>query len=796
MMTKKNLLILERSAGNLELNKETSGEYVLEGIFGEIDVKNKNNRIYTESEYVPQIKALQDKIKSSKLLGELDHPANFDISLKNVSHIIEELTYDEKSKQVRGRIRLLDTEAGKQAKALVDAGVPLQISSRAAGAVESNGKVKIKQLFTYDLVADPGFANAELTRVNESLGFSEDGDIQIYEMNSTEELLIEDNIENKTNKTMLNEENSKVVSVDDFNKYSKYLSEEIKSLKEAISSLNEKSEEEKEVKEVVETNDYSEQIEKIKEYTSYLAETLDTSISYAEHMAEGVNDVKEYTNYLAESFNESTDTVDGINEKMDQITAYTEYIAETVNKNLIVEDTTDDIADGEGDGLNGEEHPTEAGKELLKRYSRNNNAEGNSVEFPHNHPVVEELELDIEIVSEEEVIEEGRAFAQAAKEAKDAGSEEFEFEGKTYPVTIKEDAAEDIEDEEKEVADVEELEDDEKLQAESECKCGGDCQCQITEDDDNDDDEDEDEDDAIEPEVATDVEIEVAAEALETGDEDEGAGIEKEDLEDDAKDVTDPTEVNGKEVDETPTDKEAEQEAELEDEIDGAGKEINKEGAEDEDGDEVDATELEDEDGIEKVEEDIELDLDIVTEKELVVSNYKDSVHSALKGIIEESNRKPSTDPSFFNFVSESVISDFKSLEEDEKAKVLRVVEGNGFLSENQIVSLWNTALEQKVESELPVVALMPDEYKETWNKLSEAKKSSLIAQSKYQRTETAYQVRNFWQTRDMRETKVVMEKVEIINEAAKIEEAPKSKLPYEMEDMKAQISKRFRHKR
>ena len=876
-MNKKNLLILERSAGNLELNKENSGEYILQGIFGEIDVKNKNNRIYTESEYVPQIKALQDKIKSSKLLGELDHPANFEISLKNVSHIIEELTYDEKTKQVRGRIRLLDTEAGKQAKALVDAGVPLQISSRAAGAVESNGQVKIKQLFTYDLVADPGFTNAELTRVNESFGISDDSDVQIYEINNTAGLLKEDNIENKTNKTMLNEENSKVVSVDDFNKYSKYLSEEIKSLKEAISSLNEKSEEEKEVKEVVETNDYSEQIEKIKEYTSYLAETLDTSISYAEHMAEGVNDVKEYTNYLAESFNESTDTVDGINEKMDQITAYTEYIAETVNKNLIAEDTTDDISDGEGDGLNGEEHPTEAGKELLKRYSRNNNAEGNSVEFPHDHPVVEDLEidiidesseLDIEIVSEEEVIEEGRAFAQAAKEAKDAGSEEFEFEGKTYPVTIKEDAAEDIEDEEKEVANVEELEDEEELQAESECKCGGDCKCQITEDDDNDndedDDDDDDEDDAIEPGVATDVEIEVAAEALETGDEDEGAGIEKEDLEDDAKDVTDPTEVNGKEVDETPTDKEAEQEAELEDEIDGAGKEIDKDGAAvyeakwtkeklikafgnnhdayiivkgkkyivynpdgnnadndamwtdktvtaliPNDGDdktfkysEIDDFTLDEakkktfEDAIEKVEEDIELELDIVTEKELVVSNYRDSVHASLKGIIEESNRKPSTDPSFFNFVSESVISDFKSLEEDEKTKVLRVVEGNGFLSENQIVSLWNTALEQKVESELPVVALMPDEYKETWNELSEAKKSSLIAQSKYQRTETAYQVRNFWQTRDMRETKVVMEKVEIINEANTVAEAPKSKLPYEMEDMKAQIAKRFKHKR
>ena len=48
------------------MSDSKNGEYVLEGIFGEIDKKNKNNRIYTESEYVPQIEALQEKIKSSK----------------------------------------------------------------------------------------------------------------------------------------------------------------------------------------------------------------------------------------------------------------------------------------------------------------------------------------------------------------------------------------------------------------------------------------------------------------------------------------------------------------------------------------------------------------------------------------------------------------------------------------------------------------------------------------------------------------------------------------------------------
>ena len=215
-MSNKNLLILERSTESLEL-KNKDGIYVLEGIFGELDKKNKNNRIYTAEEYLPQIESLQDKIKASKLLGELDHPTNFDVSLKNVSHIIEEITYDKESNQIKGRIRLLDTDAGRQAKALVDAGVPLQISSRAAGAVESNGQVKIKQLFTYDLVADPGFENAELKRVNESYGFSNDSDILIYEIGGQSELLNNETItiENKETNTMAE---SKFITAEDFNK--------------------------------------------------------------------------------------------------------------------------------------------------------------------------------------------------------------------------------------------------------------------------------------------------------------------------------------------------------------------------------------------------------------------------------------------------------------------------------------------------------------------------------------------------------------------------------------------------
>ena len=365
------LLIVEMSSSALSVSTSENKDYILEGVFGQIDQKNRNNRIYTESEYVPQIEALQAKIKASKLLGELDHPAQFDISLKNVSHIIEELTYDKESKEVRGRIRLLDTDAGRQAKALVDAGVPLQISSRAAGAVESNGQVKIKQLFTYDLVADPGFENAELKRVNESYGFENDGLLSIYEINKTEDK----NIENQNTNTQIKENKNmaEFVKSEDFNKYSEYLANEIKSIKESIEAKNNEASEDNTVENLKSHNNHiAESVNNLSGYVEYLAskldesiqytehvaekadqgisytesiaEKLDQGISYTEHVAEAVSKVKDFANYLAEAHNEGAVThttlveyVEYLKENLQSVSEYAQYIAESLNESIVEE---------------------------------------------------------------------------------------------------------------------------------------------------------------------------------------------------------------------------------------------------------------------------------------------------------------------------------------------------------------------------------------------------------------------------------------------------------------------------
>ena len=167
------ILIKNKGPKALVLN-ESQGEnkkYVFEGVFTQCGVENRNNRIYDPEEVLPHLAYLREKIKSEGcILGELDHPeGRFEIYLKDASHMITDLWYDKDSKCVMGKLQLLNTTNGKTIQAIVEAGCPLFVSSRAAGTVGPDKHVSIQQIFTYDIVAVPGFAEARLDRVNESM---------------------------------------------------------------------------------------------------------------------------------------------------------------------------------------------------------------------------------------------------------------------------------------------------------------------------------------------------------------------------------------------------------------------------------------------------------------------------------------------------------------------------------------------------------------------------------------------------------------------------------------------------
>lgn len=157
----------------------------LSGIFTVLDEFNQNGRRYPETIYLDAYRELVPKIKEHRLLGELDHPLDYDeVRLSNVSHVIVKCSMTESNtgkRVIRGTVELLDTPAGKIAQALVKAGIPLGISSRAVGntkKVPEGVDVTQLKLITYDLVAEPSFSTAILSEekaneLSESLSYIE-----------------------------------------------------------------------------------------------------------------------------------------------------------------------------------------------------------------------------------------------------------------------------------------------------------------------------------------------------------------------------------------------------------------------------------------------------------------------------------------------------------------------------------------------------------------------------------------------------------------------------------------------
>ena len=362
------LFILEKQSNSLEVSKVQNGnsrDYILQGIAANFGEENNNGRIYEEGEYLPHLEYLREKMGKNRLVGELDHPEKFDISLKNISHVIEELAYDEGGRVLRIKVKLLDTPAGLIAKSLVDAGIPLSISSRAAGNVGPDKKVQIKKIFTYDLVADPGFPNAQLERVyesagfnsfmidernknsvvnslqciNESFGIKNESGTKIYSVENNDEFQKSLMQEKNKSDIMESNTNNEYVTAGELDKYSIFIKKKIDELESQVNLMKEDNSakisessnpvEDSEVKKALE-----ERVMKLEKYTEYLAENLESAIKYGEYLGENLDNSISYAKYLAENLDKNISYAKYLAENVDKNISYTEYIAENVDKNI------------------------------------------------------------------------------------------------------------------------------------------------------------------------------------------------------------------------------------------------------------------------------------------------------------------------------------------------------------------------------------------------------------------------------------------------------------------------------
>ena len=144
----------------------SNGSVYLVGICQKSGTKNGNGRVYRKETLQREVENYQKAIQERRALGELDHPDDSVVNLKNCSHLMTKMWWDGES--VMGKIEVLDTPSGKILKELVKAGVKLGISSRGLGSVnEKNGETIVEddfQLICWDFVSEPSTPEAFMVK--------------------------------------------------------------------------------------------------------------------------------------------------------------------------------------------------------------------------------------------------------------------------------------------------------------------------------------------------------------------------------------------------------------------------------------------------------------------------------------------------------------------------------------------------------------------------------------------------------------------------------------------------------
>jgi hypothetical protein len=153
--------------------KSSTGNPLVQGILATAEVKNGNGRYYSKELWDREIDKYMESVNANRALGELDHPDSSIINLKNVSHNIKKIFWEQDN--VMGIIEILPTPSGNILKAFFENGIPVGVSSRGMGSLKQMGELMEVQddfeLLCWDFVStpsNPGSYMKEVGALNEN----------------------------------------------------------------------------------------------------------------------------------------------------------------------------------------------------------------------------------------------------------------------------------------------------------------------------------------------------------------------------------------------------------------------------------------------------------------------------------------------------------------------------------------------------------------------------------------------------------------------------------------------------
>ena len=146
-----------------------NGAVFLSGLMQRVDEENGNKRIYPRKILMREVDNYMKAVRENRACGELDHPEDSVVNLKNASHMVTDLWWE--GNDLMGKVKVLGTPMGQILKALITDKVKCGISSRSLGSVrEHQGQTIVEddlQLICFDIVSEPSTQGAFMM-MNES----------------------------------------------------------------------------------------------------------------------------------------------------------------------------------------------------------------------------------------------------------------------------------------------------------------------------------------------------------------------------------------------------------------------------------------------------------------------------------------------------------------------------------------------------------------------------------------------------------------------------------------------------